>query len=56
LIPLTIHLILESPSDLVCDVTERMMAVPEHAALVKELNPTFENPKKPFKVGRGRGE
>merc|ERR1712002_204613 len=41
--------LLDRVEDLVCDVTARVMANPEHAALVKELNPAFEPPKKPFK-------
>lgn len=41
--------LLERIEDLVCDVTARVMGNPEYAALVKELNPTFQPPKKPFK-------
>jgi len=41
--------LLDRIEDLVCDVTARVMANPEYAALVKELNPTFQPPKKPFK-------
>jgi len=41
--------LLDRIEDLVCDVTARVMANPEYAAFVNELNPTFQPPKKPFK-------
>ena len=40
--------LLERLEDLVVDVSERVMAS-EYAALVKELNPNFQVPKKPFR-------
>lgn len=33
----------------VCDVVERVMANPDAAQLVKDLNPEFVAPKRPFK-------
>lgn len=40
--------LLEKIEDLVCDVVERVLANPEGAALVEELNPSFTAPTRPF--------
>ena len=46
---ITFEDLLEHIEDLMCGVLENVMAQPRIAAMIKELNPEFEMPQRPFK-------
>lgn len=46
---ITFNQLLDTIEDLICDLIERVLADPVSAQIMKDLNPNFKQPKRPFK-------